>query len=150
MQGKMVAAQQSVEISQREAEASVKRAEGEANSIKLRAGADAEAKKIMAEADAKQIELTGNAEATKIEAIGKSTAEAYKLQVSAMGGDNFAKLKITEEIGKNNIKIIPNILIGGGNGTDGSMNGLMGLKLMQMIGEDKNNTVAAPVAEAKS
>ena len=150
MQGKMVSAQQSVEISQREAEAAVKRAEGEANSIKLRAGADAEAKKIMAEADAKQIELTGNAEATKIEAIGKSTAEAYKLQVSAMGGDNFAKLKITEEIGKNNIKIIPNILIGGGNGTDGSMNGLMGLKLMQMIGEDKNNTVATPVAETKS
>lgn len=50
---------------------------------------------------------TGLAEAEKIMAIGKSTAEAYELQVSAMGGDNFTKYKITEEIGKGKIKIIP-------------------------------------------
>jgi uncharacterized membrane protein YqiK len=144
MQGKMVAAQQSVEISQREAEASVKRAEGEAKAMELTARAQSNANLSLAEAEAKKTKLIGEAEAAKIEAIGKSTAESYKLQVEAMGGDNFAKFKITEEIGKNNIRIIPNIMISGGNGTDGSMNGLMGLKLMEMMGSDNNETQVKP------
>jgi len=133
MQGKMVAAQQSVEISQREAEASVKRSEGEAKALELKAGAQAKAKKLMAEADASQIKLTGDAEASKIEAIGKSTAEAYKLQVSAMGEENFAKFKITEEIGKNGIKIIPEILISGGDSANGPISGLLGMELLKQI-----------------
>ena len=134
MQGKMVAAQQSVEISEREAQASVKRSEGEAKAIELKATAQANAKKVTAEADAAQIEMVGKAEATKIEAIGKSTAEAYNLQVKAMGSDNFSKFKITEEIGKNNIKIIPEILISGGNGGNGSaIDGLLGMQLLEQI-----------------
>jgi len=140
MQGQMVQAQQSVEISQRQAEAAVKSSEGQAKAIELQAAANSKAKVLMAEADAKQIELTGSAEASKIAAIGKSTAEAYQQQVAAMGGDNFAKFKITEEIGRSGIKIIPQVLIGGGNGTDGSMNGLMGLKLMDMISSDNNKS----------
>jgi len=136
IQGKMVAAQQSVEIAQREAEATVKSAEGSAKAMELNAKAQSNANISLAEAEAKKTRLIGEAEAAKIEAIGKSTAESYKLQVQAMGGDNFAKFKITEEIGKNNIRIIPEVLINGGNGTDGSMNGLMGLKLMEMMGAD--------------
>ena len=134
MQGQMVAAQQSVEISQREAEAMVKKSEGAATALKLKAAAEAEAKKVTAEADAKQIELTGNAEATKIEAIGKATAEAYKLQVDAMGQDNFSKLKVTEQIGKNGIKIIPEILITGG-GENSPISGLLGMELLKQIQE---------------
>jgi uncharacterized membrane protein YqiK len=146
MQGKMVAAQQSVEISQREAEASVKRSEGEAQALKLKAGAQAEAKKLMAEADASQIKLTGEAEASKIEAIGKSTAEAYKLQVQAMGQDNFGKLKVTEMIGTNGIKIIPEILISGNEG-NGSINGLLGMEMLKQIKVD--NTIKEREAKRK-
>lgn len=149
MQGKMVAAQQSVEISQREAEAAVKKSEGEAKAIELRASADAKAKKLMAEADAAQIELTGSAEAKKIEAIGKSTAEAYKLQVSAMGNDNFAKFKITEEIGKNGIKIIPEILIAGDGGDNSPISGLLGLELLKQI-QDKNAAQPAKTKKSKT
>jgi uncharacterized membrane protein YqiK len=144
MQGQMVSAQQSVEISQREAEAAVKKSEGEAKAIELKAAANAKAKILTAEADAKQIEMTGKAEATKIEAIGKSTAEAYQQQVNAMGGDNFAKFKITEEIGKNGIKIIPEILISGSSGSDGSISGLLGMQLLEQIKSkdvSKNNIV---------
>lgn len=162
MQKEIVKAQQSVEISQRTADATVKKAEGDATSLKLqveaeatatkmranaeaeatkmRAGAQAEATKLNASADAERISKTGLAEAEKIMAIGKSTAEAYELQVKAMGGDNFTRYKITEEIGKGNIKIIPDILIGGGNGAaDGSLSGLMGLQLLQMLQEQKQN-----------
>lgn len=159
MQKEIVKAQQSVEIAQRTADATVKKAEGDANSLKLqvdaeatatkmranaeaeatkaRAGAQAEATKLNASADAEKISKTGLAEAEKIMAIGKSTAEAYELQVKAMGGDNFTRFKVTEEIGKGNIKVMPDILIGGSNGTDGGINGLLGMKLMEMMDEKK-------------
>lgn len=159
MQKEIVKAQQSVEIAQRTADATVKKAEGDASSLKLqvnaeaeatkmranaeseatkmRAAAQAESTKLNAVAEAEKIAKTGNAEAEKILAVGKSTAEAYELQVRAMGGDNFTRYKITEEIGKNSIKVIPEIIIGSGNGTDGSMNGLLGLKLMEMMDADK-------------
>lgn len=137
MQGQMVAAQQSVEISEREAQASVKKSEGEAKAIELKATAQANAKKVTAQADAAQIELTGKAEATKIEAIGKSTAEAYQLQVKAMGSDNFSKFKITEEIGKNGIKIIPEVLIGG-NGNGSPIDGLLGMELLKQITDKRD------------
>jgi uncharacterized membrane protein YqiK len=140
MQGQMVSAQQSVEISQREAEAAVKKSEGQAKAIELKAAADAKAKKLMAEADAAQIELTGKAEATKIEAIGKATAEAYEKQVNAMGADNFGKLKVTEMIGTNGIKIIPEVLIQGGDSSNGPIGGLLGMELLKQI-QEKNNQV---------
>jgi uncharacterized membrane protein YqiK len=140
MQGQMVHAQQSVEISEREAQAAVKKSEGQAKAIELTAGANAKAKILNAEAEAKQIQLTGGAEASKIEAIGKATAEAYQLQVNAMGDDNFAKLKVTEEIGKNGIKIIPEILITGG-GDNSPISGLLGMELLNQI-QNKNNQVA--------
>jgi uncharacterized membrane protein YqiK len=156
-----VKAQQSVEIAQRTADAVVKKAEGDARSLKLqvdaeatatkmranaeaeatkaRAGAQAEATRLNASADAEMISKTGLAEAEKIMAIGKSTAEAYELQVKAMGDDNFTKFKITEEIGKGRIKVMPDVLIGsGGNGTDGSINGLLGVKLMEMMDANKD------------
>jgi uncharacterized membrane protein YqiK len=155
MQKEIVKASQSVEIAQRTADATVKKAEGDATSLKLnvnaeaeatkmranaeaeatkaRAAAQAEATKLNASAEAEKISKTGIAEAEKIMAIGKSTAEAYELQVKAMGGDNFTKYKITEEIGKGNIKIIPDLIVNGGNGTEGSLNGLMGLQLLEMI-----------------
>ena len=159
MQKEIVKAQQSVEIAQRTADAVVKKAEGDASSLKLqvdaeatatkmranaeaeatraKAGAQADATKLNASADAERITKTGLAEAEKIMAIGKSTAEAYELQVKAMGGDNFTRYKITEEIAKGNIKIIPDILIGGGTGTDGGINGLLGMKLMEMMDAKK-------------
>jgi hypothetical protein len=85
--------------------------------------------------------LTGKAEATKIEAIGKATAEAYEKQVIAMGADNFGKLKVTEMIGQNGIKIIPEILIQGGDGSNGPISGLLGMELLKQI-QEKNNQVA--------
>jgi len=159
MQKEIVKAQQSVEIAQRTADATVKKSEGDAKSIilqveaeanatrmraeaeatatKARAGAQAESTKLNAAADAEKISKTGLAEAEKIMAIGKSTAEAYELQVKAMGGDNFTRYKVTEEIGKSHIKVIPDVLISGSNGTEGGISGLLGLKLMDMINEKK-------------
>lgn len=161
MQKEIVRASQSVEIAQRTADATVKKAEGDATSLKLsvnaeaeatkmranaeaeatkaRAGAQAEATKLTAGAEAERISKTGLAEAEKIMAIGKSTAESYQLQVTAMGGDNFTRYKITEEIGKGNIKVIPDVMISGNAGADNPISGILGLKLMEMMNSDKAN-----------
>jgi uncharacterized membrane protein YqiK len=154
MQKDIVKAQQSVEIAERTASATVKKAEGDATGVRLAVGAEAEATKLRAHAEAEatkaraqaeseaiklkasaqaeEITLTGNAEAGKILAVGKSTAEAYELAVKAIGGENFTKYKITEELAKGNIKLIPDVLIGG-NGNGNAMDGLLGLKLMEMM-----------------
>lgn len=148
MQREIVKAQQSVQIAERTADAEVKRVTGESTGIKLkveaesqalkmRAEAEAEAIKMKAQAEAEKIEVTGKAEASKILEIGKSNAEAYQLAVKAMGDELFARLKITEEIGKNGIKIIPDILINGSNADSGSVAGLMGLKMLDLMNIDQ-------------
>jgi uncharacterized membrane protein YqiK len=160
MQKDIVKAQQSVEIAERTASATVKKSEGDATSVKLavsaeaeatkfrafaeaeatkaRAEAESEAIKMKASAQAEQILLTGNAEAEKILAIGKSTAESYQLAVKALGGENFTRYKITEELSKGHIKLIPDVLIGGGKeGGANAIDGLLGLKLMEMIEPNK-------------
>jgi uncharacterized membrane protein YqiK len=162
MQKDIVKAQQSVEIAERTANATVKKAEGDASSVKLavsaeaestkmrahaeaestraRAQAESEAIKLKASAQAEQISLTGNAEASKILAVGKSTAEAYELAVKALGGDNFTRYKITEELSKGNIKLIPDVLIGGSNSNGTAIEGILGLKLMEMIDPQKKES----------
>lgn len=135
MQGEVVKADQGVQIAERHADASVKKAKGDADSVKIAAEASAESTKLKAEADATRTSLIGNAEAEAILAKGKSTAEAYKLAVDAMGKENFTTFKVTEEIGKNNVKIMPDLLINGGQNGGNSMDGLLGLQILDMMGD---------------
>jgi uncharacterized membrane protein YqiK len=136
IQPEIVRANQGVEIAEKNADAEIKRATGEAQSIKLKANAEAE-----------RITVTGKAEASKILEIGKATAESFDLQVKAMGQENFAGFKITELIGTNQIKVMPDVLIGGGGkdgGGAGAMEGLLGLKLMESMGSKKVNPDTKP------
>lgn len=168
MQKDIVKAQQSVEIAERTASATVKKSEGDAAGVKLAVGAEAEATKMRAHAEAEatkaraqadseaiklkasaqaeQISLTGSAEAGKILAVGKSTAEAYELAVKALGGENFTRYKITEELSKGNVKLIPDVLIGGnGNNGGSAMDGLLGLKLMELMDPEKRKEAVKAV-----
>jgi len=161
IQKEIVKADQGVLIAERIADATVKKATGDANSMRLQANAEADRMKLMAsgeaekvrllaiaeaerteliaKADAEKITLTGNAEAGKILAIGKSSAESYKLAVEAMGGNNFTQLKVMEAIGEQHIKIMPDVLISGGDGANGPISGLLGLKLLEELGNKKTN-----------
>ncbi|MGY4386186.1 putative membrane protein YqiK [Pedobacter sp. UYP24] len=161
MQKDIVKAQQSVEIAERTASATVKKAEGDAAGVKLAVGAEAEATKmrahaeaeatkaraqadsesikLRASAEAEQISLTGSAEAGKILAVGKSTAQAYELAVKALGGENFTRYKITEELSKGNVKLIPDVLIGGTGGS--AMDGLLGIRLMELMDPEKRKEI---------
>ena len=163
MQKEIVKADQGVWIAERVADASVKKATGDANSVRLQANAEgdrlkllatgeaektrllakAESEKIelLAKATAEQISLTGSAEAGKILAIGKSNAESYKLSVEAKGGNNFTQLKVMESIANQNVKIMPDILIGGGDSSNGGISGLLGLQLLEQINKRKETTI---------
>jgi hypothetical protein len=89
----------------------------------------------------------GDAEASAILAVGKSTAEAYRLAVDSMGSDNFAQFKIMEEIGKNKVKVMPDLLITGGKdgGTSSPVDALLGLKVL----ENMNRLPERPSTEVK-
>ena len=135
IQKQIVQADQGVQIAERVADAAVKKAGGDAASVKLNASAEAERTKVLADAEAQRIARTGNAEAEKILAIGKANAESYQLQVNAMGGDNFTRTKIAEIIGKDKVKVMPDILItGSGDGSNSALSGLLGMKLMEELG----------------
>lgn len=162
IQAEIVKADQGVVIAERIADAQVKKSTGEADSLRLQstaeadrlkmiaaaesekikmlADAESEKVKLLADAEAEKISKTGDAEAQKILAIGKSSAESYKLAVSAMGGNNFTQLKITEAIGKDRIKVIPDVLItgNGGDGSNGPISGLLGLKLLDSLSKNIN------------
>lgn len=152
MQGEVVKADQGVQIAERNADASVKKATGDAESVKISAKAQAEATVMRAEATATETRVDGEAKAGAILAKGKSTAESYKLAVEAMGKENFTTFKVTEEIGKNGVKIMPDLLITGGNGNsdgNGAMNGLLGMTIMDMMGKKIGDSKTSNV-EVKS
>lgn len=173
MQKEIVKADQGVLIAERIADASVKKATGDANSVRLQANAESDRMKLLAsgeaekvrllaradadrtewtaKAEAEKISLTGKAEAEKILAIGQSSAESYKLAVEAMGGENFTRLKVMEAIGSQHIRIMPDVLIGGsGEGANGPISGLLGLKLLEEIANKQNISPASPSADAES
>ena len=123
MQGQLVEADLGVDISKKRANAAIESARGSGESIKIKA-----------EADAYQRKVNGEAEASATLAVGTATAEAYKLAVDAMGNNNFAQFKIIEEIGKNKVNIMPQILITGGKdggSTTGPIDALLGLKVLE-------------------
>jgi uncharacterized membrane protein YqiK len=144
MQPKVVESERGVEVSKNLANAEVEkstgearaieiRAEGAAKATRLKAGADAEATKVNATADAEAIEKKGLAQARVILEQGKSTAEAYKLQVNAMGSDVFGRIQVVEKIAGANLKLIPDVYVGGGSGGAGEQGGLMSLALLQYL-----------------
>ena len=152
MQKQVVESERGVEISKNLADAAIRKADGDAEATKLKANADAENQKVLAGAqaeatklkagaDAEAIQKTGEAEAGIILEKGKSTAEAYKLQVDAMGKDNFGQLKIIEQIAQNNMKLIPETLISGGGAGGGNLENMMGIMLLEKLTGKKADNI---------
>ena len=145
MQKEVVKAEQGVMIAERTADAVVKKQKGDSQAVKIAAEADAESISLRAKAESTRIALTGQAESEKILAIGQANAESYRLAVDAMGKENFTAYKMTEEIGKSNIKLMPELLIQGSNGGGSSIDGLLGLQILDKMG--KSMTPAQDVKE---
>jgi uncharacterized membrane protein YqiK len=115
-QAKVVDAERQVAIAQFNAEAGVKSAEGSARTKTINAEADARAKRINADADAMVLRAVGEAEAAKTHAVGGAEAEVIKLKISSMESSNYAMVQVAEALAKAGVKLVPDIVAGGGNG----------------------------------
>jgi uncharacterized membrane protein YqiK len=113
-QARVVDAERSVSIAEFGAQALVKQASGEAQS-----------KTINADADAKVITTVGNAEAAKTKAVGTAEADVIKLKISSMESGNYAAVQIATALASNHIKLVPDIMAGGGDGQGGLINVLL-------------------------
>jgi uncharacterized membrane protein YqiK len=97
-----------VHIADLKAQAQIKQANGEAEGTKLRAMAEAEG-----------IRATGNAK-----------AETYRTGVEALGPQGYTAMQLMQIIGDRNVRLIPDILVGGSNGsTNGLVDGLLSMIL---------------------
>jgi uncharacterized membrane protein YqiK len=135
MQKAVVESERGVEIAKNRADSGIKEAEGEAKATELRADGSAKATKLIADAEAERERKTGIAKADVILAQGEATAKAYKASVDAMG-DTFGQLKIVEQIATHQIKLIPDVLITGGGGSQGgssNLDSLLGLALIEKL-----------------
>jgi uncharacterized membrane protein YqiK len=128
-QARVVDAERKVTIAQFEASAAVKFAEGNARS-----------KTINAEADATVLRTVGEAEGAKIKAVGGAEAEVISLKVASMEAGNFAVVQVAEALAKGGVKIVPDIVAGGGSGVGG---GLVDVLLGNMIHRDYADRQAA-------
>jgi uncharacterized membrane protein YqiK len=123
-QARVVDAERKVTIAGFEANAAIKFAEGSAKS-----------KTINAEADATVLRTVGEAEGSKIKAVGGAEAEVIRLKVSSMEAGNFAVVQVAEALAKGGIKIVPDIVAGGG--ADGAGSGLVNVLLGNMLYQDR-------------
>jgi uncharacterized membrane protein YqiK len=114
-QAKVVDAERQVAIAQFNAEAGVRSAEGLGRAKKINAEADAQAKKINAEADATVLRSVGDAEAAKTNAVGSAEAAVIKLKIASMESGNYAMVQVAEALAKSGVKLVPDIVAGGGN-----------------------------------
>jgi uncharacterized membrane protein YqiK len=104
-QAKVVDAERQVAIADFNAQATVKAAEGQA-----------QAKKINAEADATVVRTVGDAEASKTRAVGGAEAEVVKLKIASMESGNYAMVQVAEALAKSGVKLVPDVVAGGGAG----------------------------------
>ena len=128
-QARVVDAERKVTIAGFEANAAVKFAEGNAKS-----------KTINAEADATVLRTVGDAEGSKIKAVGGAEAEVIRLKVSSMEAGNFAVVQVAEALARGGIKIVPDIVAGGGDGSGG---GLVNVLLGNMLHQDRMSRQSA-------
>src|SRR5262249_53517073 len=102
-QAKVVDAERQVAIAEFSAQAGVKSAQGVAL-----------AKKINADADATVLRTVGDAEAAKTQAVGGAEAEVIKRKIASMESGNYAMVQVAEALAKAGVKLVPDIVAGGG------------------------------------
>ena len=130
-QKELVNSEQDVRVAEMRAKAAVEAANGESLAIARRAEGDAISRRRIGEAEADVVAMKGRNEGEAIRAIGQAKADAYKLGVEAMGA-HFGLLQIFSVLAEKNIRLTPDVLVGGGNG-GGSNEGIMAVLLRDLL-----------------
>jgi uncharacterized membrane protein YqiK len=119
-QARVVDAERGVQIAEFNAKSAVKTAEGQAQS-----------KTVNATADANVLITVGNAEAGKTKAIGTAEADVIKLKIASMESGNYAGIEIAKALSASGFKLVPDVMVAGGGGSDG--NSLVSVLLANLI-----------------
>ncbi len=125
IQQDMVKSEQGVKIAELRANAKVKEVTGEAEALRIKAKGEAES-----------IRLKATAEAESIRATGTAKAEAYRAGVESLGAQGFTAMQLMQIVGDRNVRLIPDVLVGGGNGSTNSLvDGLLTMILWNQTGK---------------
>ncbi|MDB5164165.1 MAG: hypothetical protein JWS12_783 [Candidatus Saccharibacteria bacterium] len=135
MQSELARANVSVQIETSNAAAAVAKAEG-----------DAKVTVALGEAEATKITAIGAAEASAEEAKGLAKAKAYEAQKHSIGGEQTALVAVLHEISDGNVKITPDIVVGGEGGILGGI-GAMLMRSLESNGRSTNGAAKAPEPE---
>ncbi len=117
-QAQVVDAERSVQIADFHAQSAVKKARGEA-----------EAKTTNAAADAQVTTVNGAAEAGKIKVVGEAEAEVLKRKVESVDPQYYAAMDIFRNLATSQLKLVPDIAVGGGSGSGGPLDVLLAMAL---------------------
>ena len=156
-QARVVDAERSVTIAEFAAQATVKKAEGDlkaktlnaegdAKAKTLNAEGDARAKALNAEADATVLRMVGDAQALQTLAVGNAEAEVIQRKTEAVGQANYAMIEIGRALAANKIKLVPEILVGGGSG--GSSGSIVDVLLANLVRDGLNKPTTPGPSDA--
>ncbi|MHC4553651.1 MAG: SPFH domain-containing protein, partial [Planctomycetota bacterium] len=102
----------------------------------------------VAEEDKKKIVIAAEAEASQIALVAEAKAKAYQMISEVVGPNNAALLEIMKLVATDQIQITPDVMVsGGGMGSSGTTDALMGTMLKGMLEKDGNFKM--PQAEKK-
>src|SRR5258706_4211080 len=139
----MFNAQREAEVKRIELEKTSSQADNQRSLMEATVGVDiagkrSEQRKKEAEGEAYYISETGKAEAEKMRLIGEAQGVAYNEQVKALGGANIAMIETLKVIGEKGVRITPDILASGGNGS-GDGGGIGQLFMLNLFKEQMKN-----------
>jgi uncharacterized membrane protein YqiK len=103
----------------------------------------AEQRRAEGEGEAHYILATGKAEAEKVRLMGEAQGVAYHEQVNALGAQGVALVETLKVIGEKNVRITPDILASGGNGSGDGGSGIGTLLLLSLF-KDRLGLESAP------
>ncbi|XGV98365.1 MAG: SPFH domain-containing protein [Leptolyngbya sp. BL-A-14] len=98
------------------------------------------------QATAKVNEANGEAEAIRV--TGQAQADTYQAGVNAVGAQFYTAMQLMQVIGDHNVRIIPDIVVGGNQSNAGALDAMMGILLWNqaqgMQKTDNHQLVAVP------
>jgi regulator of protease activity HflC (stomatin/prohibitin superfamily) len=137
----VIDAKLSIDINNDRAEAKVKEADGNRRSVILQAQGTKDSTILMAQGTKESTILVADGNSYKSKIEGDGVAAAYIAQKEAIGQQNVAIIKLIQEIAAGKIQIVPQVLVGGGEGS--ASGNLFNAWLSQMISQN------APKSEGK-
>lgn len=150
----MFNAQREAEVKRIELEKTSSQADNQRNLMEATVGVDiagkrSEQRKKEAEGEAYYISETGKAEAEKMRLIGEAQGVAYREQVNALGANGVAIVETLKVIGEKGVRITPDIMASGGNGS-GDGGGGIGTLLLLNLFRDQMQRAGEPSTNGKN